>query len=223
MSKIKNYIFKLYSLDCRIFSEDDIEGDLVKSLKNAPIIHDFLKGMNNPSRYLLVKTILDLTSKEVCEIKNYSFPLGYIEPQDLLDVTSIEDFFKKIRLGYPQKHNDFQFFNLPLDLDKVVQTNDSKSLFAALNGSYSYEKDPLLRFELLKMLNQDFISLGEKISLGRVELIYPYLPDLMQKPNHKRYDLLRAILDRTYPFTEENKYDGDGHDNWASEIKSAES
>lgn len=224
MNKIfKNHILKLYSLETRIFSEEDLNGDLIKSLKSVPSVAEFLVKMEGIERYLFIKTILELVKRENHEIAHQPFPLGYLDPKILIDSNSQTEFLQKLTKNYPKKEVVTQAFNFPLDINEVIQKNDSSSILAALSGSYSHEQDPQLKLKLFKILAQDFDNLGEKISFDRVRLIYPYLPDLMLKSSHARYDLLRRMLDRTYPFTKENKYDGEGNDNWASEIKSIDS
>jgi len=222
----RNYVLRLYSLETRIFSEEDMEGDLVKSLKNAQHIPEFLKKMGEIERYLLIKTIQELSKKEGHEIINQSFPLGSLDPAALVDTNSPAEFFQKLTKNYSKAEVVAQDFNFPFDISDItkrIKRNDNRPLIAALSGSYLHEQDPKLKFQLLKLLAQDFKSISEYISLGRVKLINPYLPDLMQKTPPTRYNLLRMILNRTYPFTEENKYDSESKDNWASEIKSTDS
>ncbi len=222
--KLRNYILKLYSLETKIFSEEDIECDLVKSLKNAQQTPEFLRNMEKIERYLLIKTILETVAKKNHEIFNQSFPLGYLNPEVLVTINSPEEFFQKLTKNYSKAGDVALNFSYPFNVDEItkrIKKKDSHPITAALFGSYSHEPDRKLRLQLLKLLAQDFRSMGEYISLGRVKLIHPYLPDLMQKSSPIRYNFLRMILNRTYPFTEENKYDSEGYDNWASEIKSA--
>ncbi|MFA5174541.1 MAG: hypothetical protein WC438_05155 [Candidatus Pacearchaeota archaeon] len=222
MGKFRSYVLKLYSLDTRIFSEENIDADLLSKLKGSNNFPVFFRNMTEIDRYLFVKTIYELEKKENNEIFNQSFPLGYVDPSCLSHTQSLSEYFQILTKDYPRAERVNETFDSAIDL---VQTSKDRgsTLIAALKGSYSSERDPRLKLELLNFLAKDFSETGDWISLGRVKLIYPYLGDLMKKPFHKRVDFLRKILDRTYPFTDENKYDTEYNDNWASEIRSAES
>ena len=94
----------------------------------------------------------------------------------------------------------------------ITSTEQFHQLFKHRVTSVGSEIDPRARYDLLKIIANDLIELGEQISFGRLKFLNPYIPALVGSPVDRRREFIDKMLHGQYPFNPENR------DNWHSEI-----
>ena len=156
-------------------------------------------------------------------IENRRFSVGGIDPRTLIGVTDQVEYFRILLKGYSDPEDFSRRFRHPIDVEETVGKNDIKAVLAGMLGSFAVETDSETRSQLLNLLAKDFANIGEQISYGRLNLLNRYLPDLMRVEAMKRWDCLGAILERRFPFSDDNRYNPEREDNWASEIRTLSS
>lgn len=216
-------IAKLYYFNVKITYGTNQDQDLVTTLYRA-----FKQGAQFPklvrvAQYLSAKTIDYLAEQNEATIKDSSFPMGFLDPQHLLNSQDINEYFKILTHQYPTHLIVLKEFLMGRTLGSGnLRENDAISVARLESGGLSDEKEHSDRYHLLATLTNDFIDIGEYISLGRIELLDPYLILLGKIPKDKAQDFIGKMLRLEYPFTADNRYNPNREDKWASEIRDAQ-
>jgi len=163
-------------------------------------------------RHILERTLAGLDSRETRDIFGRRFLNGGIDAKVLLGCGDYYGIIEKLVFGKV----DYADLGLKLELEikAPVTASDYPELYNALLGLEKVQSDPgverskfdkQVHYHLLKLFLKDLSEIEEQASYGRVKFFGEYFHNLMQKSQDKRYTFIEKMINRGYPFSDENR------------------
>ncbi len=223
----KTETVRLYGLETRILHGEYEEHDLVEQLHSAqggvP-----LQGLTQVNQYLAVRTLEALSALDDAKIAGNPFPMGYVEPVQLLSAPTIEQYvhillhdYPEYALFIPEFTRESTVVGRRVQNVTITSVEQLMRLTQMAPDGVGSERNPKDRYGIIRSITNDFDAIDEPLSLGRLRLINPYSRILADAPLDRRRDMLWKMIHCIYPFRAENRYCDDS-DNWMTEILAAQ-
>lgn len=203
---LEKSVTKLYSLGVNICFEGD-DADYISELHKAENPEGLLRKLEDNKRKILVREIQKTAKKEPHEIEKKTMYVGSMNPLELSQARDCYDFFKILLQNEPNYKAKANEFLLGLAVSEKMYkgvSSDLKKVEEEMRAYVLGNADTTKEFKILCDLKDDFISLGEYISYDRLNFINQFIFFLFSKLEGDRKTLIDKMINRKYPFTEDN-------------------
>lgn len=220
---LRDKIVKLYSLGIEVFTEEQRNKEVISEAYQSSNPVSVLKSLGEVEGYLAERTIERLASLPsiICEkiaslsVDTYckKFPIGGMEASNLRAAQNYHDFLSVLLMGHPKSQDIVSrglIFN-PLS-KKIVKELDNVGIIGiGFGGDVTLGCEDKEISNALQIVRGDFEKIGEEISYGRLTFLAPYLSQILDKDEQKRWVILESIVNRKYPYIDSNKMDWESH------------